>query len=294
MTSVLRHPALVVLALVATACSAASAEPAPRALAPSAGRSVTTAATTTTTVAGPNPIAAATTTPWVPGPPPERTWVDFGAPEPEIDESLFVEYRVRVDPLQGTIALTFDDGPEPDWTPIILDILQAKGVTATFFVLGWKVDAYPELARRIVDEGHSLQSHAYRHHNLTARSNASVGRLIDDTARAISDATGTTPVCLRPPAGASSRRVAAVAAERGHEIVLWSPNGNTADYAHGSRSVVLNRARNWQPGDVALMHDTWGWIYRDVLGQMIDELMERGIGFSTICVREEVPPDNRL
>ena len=247
------------------------------------------AATTTATV----PAATTTTVPPEPAPVPsrggDRAGLDFGTTEPPIDASLFVEYRARVEPLAGTVALTFDDGPDPTWTPIILDILREKGVAATFFVLGWKVDAHPEIARRIVEEGHSLQSHSYRHHNLTNRSVSAVAWQIDETSRAIRDATGTTPTCIRPPRGISNDRLVATAAEHGHQVVLWTPAGNTGDYSHGSRSVVLSRSRAWEPGYVTLMHDTWGWLYRDALGQMIDEMRERGIGFSTICVLEEVP-----
>lgn len=197
---------------------------------------------------------------------------------------FFEPVVIRVGPLPGTLALTFDDGPDPKWTPIILDILKERGVKATFFALGWKVDAYPELARRIVDEGHSLQSHAYRHHNLTNRSDAAVGVLLDDAAEAIFNATGTTPVCLRPPGGITSKRLYRVADEHGHLVVLWSPNGSSLDYAHQSSSGVIRRAKEWEAGDVTLMHDTWGFLYQRSLNAMLDDLDSRGIGYSTICV----------
>jgi peptidoglycan/xylan/chitin deacetylase (PgdA/CDA1 family) len=163
-------------------------------------------------------------------------------------------------------------------------------VKATFFVIGWKVDAHPEIAQRIVDEGHSLQSHAYHHHRLTIKSSAYVGSLIDDTAAAIFDATGTTPVCLRPPGGFTNSRVAGVAAEHGHTIVLWTPNGNSLDYSHHSVSGVLRRAAGWEAGEVALLHDVWGWLHDDALPVLIDEIESRGIGFSTICVPTDVDP----
>ena len=77
------------------------------------------------------------------------------------------------------------------------------------------------------------------------------------------------------------------------DFELWldwkiTPGGDSGDYAHGSRSGVISRSRTWDAGYVTLMHDTWGWLYRDVLGQMIDEMRERGLGFSTICVLEEI------
>jgi peptidoglycan/xylan/chitin deacetylase (PgdA/CDA1 family) len=197
---------------------------------------------------------------------------------------------IRTVPLPGTVALTFDDGPDPTWTPVILDILKEHGAVATFFVIGRKVDADPDLARRIVAEGHSLQSHAYYHNALNRLSAASLAFHIDAASDAIYNATGTRPACLRPPAGKTSGLVAAVAAEHGHQIVLWTPAGNTGDYAHHSRSVILSRAAAWEPGEITLMHSNWGWLYRDVLGTMLDELTDRGIGFSTICVPEPIDP----
>ncbi len=205
-------------------------------------------------------------------------------PTTTMPAAFFEPVVIRVEPLPGTLALTFDDGPDPEWTPIILDILKERGVKATFFVLGWKVDAYPDLARRIVDEGHSLQSHAYRHHNLTNRSDAAVGALLDDAAEAIFNATGTTPVCVRPPGGITSNRLYRVAAEHGHLVVLWSPKGNSLDYSHKSTSGVIRRAKEWEAGDVTLMHDIWGWLHRDALPVILDDLDSRGIGYSTICV----------
>jgi len=255
---------------------------------------VTTRPTVTTTaLAPPVPAIPSTTTTVTPR---ERIGIDPDLIYPTIVPAIGIvpvdlqpgPVEIRVDPTPGTLALTFDDGPDPTWTPIILDILEEHGATATFFVLGWKVDAYPDLARRIVDEGHSLQSHAYRHHNLTNRSDAAVGRLIDDTAAAIFNATGTTPLCLRPPGGATSSRLRANAAGHGHRVVLWTPEGNSLDHSHGSTARVLRRARTWQAGYVTLMHDVWGFLYERSLSSMLDELAGRGIGFSTICVPTNV------
>jgi len=205
----------------------------------------------------------------------------IAAPSPAVAQPPAVP-AIRVVPLPGTIALTFDDGPDPTWTPVILDILAEHGAVATFFVTGRKVDANPELAARIVAEGHSLQNHAYYHNALNRRSDASIAFHIDAGDAAIYAATGTHPVCLRPPGGKTSSRVAAVAAAHGHRIVLWS--GDSGDYAHRSREGVLRRAATWGAGDVALMHDNWGFIHRYTLGPILDDLSSRGIGFSTICV----------
>jgi len=230
-------------------------------------------------------------------PPPIDPGIDFEPPPPiepvppaEPARPRPETIKIRVAPLPGTLALTFDDGPEPVWTPVILDILAERGIKATFFVIGRKVDLYPEIAQRIVDEGHSLQSHAYYHHNLTNRSEAAVAKLIDDGAEAIFNATGTTPVCLRPPAGITNSRLSRIAAEHGHQVVLWTPNGSSLDYSNQSTSGVIRRASHWDVGEVALMHDTWGWLHRDALPVILNDLDSRGIDYSTICVPIDVGP----
>ena len=290
------------LVLGLTACTSIGAlEPTPTAPIPTT--TITPAVTTTVAPVAVDPQAAV--------PPPvvvATTIADLDGEDPIpaqlVEHELYpiatlpaaFEYPlvIRVKPLPGTLALTFDDGPDPKWTPIILDILKERGVPATFFVLGWKVDAYPEIARRIVDEGHSLQSHAYRHHNLTNRSDAAVGALIDDTAGAIFDATGTIPVCLRPPQGITNSRLVENAAEHGHRIVLWTSEGNSLDYSLGTSAGVLNRARNWEAGYITLMHDLWGSLYQRSLNAILDDLDSRGIGYSTICVPDEIGPARPL
>jgi len=275
----------VAIALGVTACSTAGAdEPSPT---PATSTTAAVPPTTTTSTEAPTPTTTRPAFISQGADPTPGQLAEYGFyPTTTVPSSYFDPIVIRVEPLPETLALTFDDGPDPEWTPIILDILKAHGARATFFVLGWKVDAYPELARRMVDEGHSLQSHGYRHHNLTNRSDAAVGKLIDDAAEAIFNATGTTPACLRPPRGITSRRLEANAAERGHLIVLWTPAGNSLDYSLQTSSGVLSRARKWEAGYVTLMHETWGFLYKRSLDAILDDLDSRGVGYSTICVPE--------
>ena len=72
----------------------------------------------------------------------------------------------RAGDVPGKLALTFDDGPDPEWTPQILDILKAKGVTASFFIIGANAESHPELVQRIVAEGHDVGNHTFTHPNL--------------------------------------------------------------------------------------------------------------------------------
>src|SRR3954468_6253654 len=94
-------------------------------------------------------------------------------------------------------ALTFDDGPDPDATPDVLDALDAAGVSATFFLVGEQVAAHPDLAQEIAARGHEIQAHCFDHkpHRLLADPAADLAR----TKAAIEDATGVTPTHQRPP-----------------------------------------------------------------------------------------------
>ena len=105
----------------------------------------------------------------------------------------------RIVPRSGRVALTFDDGPDPEWTPVILDVLDEYDVKATFFVNGIRVAEYPEIASEVVRRGHSLQNHGYRHQLVTALSDAEVRREIVRSAETITRQTGVTPTCFRPP-----------------------------------------------------------------------------------------------
>lgn len=199
------------------------------------------------------------------------------------------EPPVSITPRGGRVALTFDDGPHPRWTPVILDILDGYGVKATFFVQGWKVDAHPGLAREIVARGHSLQSHTYGHENLPRLGDGWVTWSLLEANRAIAEASGAAPTCLRPPYGATSPRVDRLSRAAGLEPVGWDVN--TRDYAHGSAAAAIAAATAAEPGDVILMHDTLGPIWEAALPVVIEHFQERGIGFDTLCIdRPTAPP----
>ena len=122
-----------------------------------------------------------------------------------------------------TVALTFDDGPRPDSTPAVLDVLRARGVTATFFVTGSNAARYPDLVRRIVAEGHALGNHTWSHPDLSGLSPAGRVAEIERTTQAIVDATGTSPCYFRGPYGIHrSASIAGLAWERGMSVVGWT------------------------------------------------------------------------
>jgi peptidoglycan/xylan/chitin deacetylase (PgdA/CDA1 family) len=122
------------------------------------------------------------------------------------------------------VALTFDDGPSPQWTPQVLDILKANGIKATFFMTGANARAYPWLVRRAVAEGHTIGNHSYSHAQMTSLSSSGQAAQMDDATRYISAAVvgGYKPCFFRPPYGAYDNTTVSLASSRGMSTVLWS------------------------------------------------------------------------
>ncbi|MCR4398510.1 MAG: polysaccharide deacetylase family protein [Firmicutes bacterium] len=123
---------------------------------------------------------------------------------------------------RGAVYLTFDDGPDPQTTPYILDTLAAHGVHATFFVVGERAERNPDLVRRMAREGHSVQNHSYSHWTPGSANAPAVEEEIDRTARMVFELTGVNTRYFRPPYGDTSDGVIAAARNRGHTVVLWS------------------------------------------------------------------------
>ena len=184
-------------------------------------------------------------------------------------------------PAPDSIGFTFDDGPHPRWTPVVLDVLDAYGVKATFFVQGYKVNMYPELAREIVERGHSIQVHGYEHVRFTKISEARMEELLRTNIEAIYRATGVLPTCFRPPWGATNATVRHVAESVGLTVVLW--DFDSRDYGIQSAPGVLRRMLGATAGQDILGHDPWGPIWRDALPPLIEEFRSRGYGFDTVC-----------
>lgn len=160
------------------------------------------------------------------------------------------------------VALTFDDGPSPRWTPQVLDILKANGVRATFFMTGQYARAYPSLVRRAVGEGHTIGNHSYSHPNMTKLSSTSQAAQMDSATRYISAAVsgGYKPCFFRPPYGAYTSTTVSLARTRGMSTVKWSKD--TRDYttplylsSSFQRTIVYNATNPLTSHPDILMHD---------------------------------------
>jgi cellulose synthase/poly-beta-1,6-N-acetylglucosamine synthase-like glycosyltransferase/peptidoglycan/xylan/chitin deacetylase (PgdA/CDA1 family) len=172
-------------------------------------------------------------------------------------------------PADGTLALTFDDGPDPVWTPKILDVLARHHVHATFFVVGSAAIEHPDLMRRIVDEGHEVAVHTLTHVDLGAAPGWRRDLEIQGAQQAIAGVTGQSATLLRPPyssdnaeVGDSTWSAIRSAADQGYLTVLSTLDSK--DWQRpGEQAILQNLAlpasgQGARPGQVVLMHDGGG------------------------------------
>lgn len=194
--------------------------------------------------------------------------------------------KVKIAPGEGEIALTIDDGPRP-WTLATLDMLDEYNVKATFFVVGFRAAAYPEMLREIVRRGHNVASHTYYHPRMTGLSNAGVLREIQRTDQIIYEITGKLPTCFRYPWGIGNTRTDRIVRGQGLERIDWTQDSQ--DYVERS-SLVIKNSFHWGEKDIVLMHDL-DYIYDDgVLRDIVARLREKGLRFTKLCEMYTPPP----
>lgn len=208
------------------------------------------------------------------------------------DEAVFVRkgtfYRANVQ--DKVVALTFDDGPSPIWTPRILDELKKAGVKATFFMVGNHVERYPDLARRVLEEGHEIGNHTYDHHVLLYYTMDELEKEIKKAEAAIRSATGQTTVYFRPPKAWLTNAEKQKIKDMGYTIVLWSLNSKDWVTFH-DKQITSYILRNIRPGDIVLFHDSGGAFSTEggnrkqtvkTIPRLVRKLKEKGYRFVTI------------
>jgi peptidoglycan/xylan/chitin deacetylase (PgdA/CDA1 family) len=161
----------------------------------------------------------------------------------------------RLPPASRAVALTFDDGPHPDWTPRTLDMLADAGVKATFFLIGREAEKHPDIVRRIVAEGHAVGGHSYDHTVITARTPDELVADLDRCREAIAGAGGTTTRLFRPPKGEVSFGAIRTVCRAGYTLVHWSKT--YSDYRQDGTAALLERIQQLsaRAGDILLFHD---------------------------------------
>jgi peptidoglycan/xylan/chitin deacetylase (PgdA/CDA1 family) len=155
----------------------------------------------------------------------------------------------------AAVAITFDDGPHPEGTPLILETLAEHGARATFFLVGEQVQSRPLLARRILDEGHAVGLHGQLHRPHPARGARAIEQDFKRGLAAIEDATGVRPALHRPPYGLYSPASLRIARERGLQPLLWSRWGKDWRRLTTPDRIAKRVLRRVGAGDVILLHD---------------------------------------
>ncbi|MCL5292639.1 MAG: polysaccharide deacetylase family protein [Actinobacteria bacterium] len=155
---------------------------------------------------------------------------------------------------EKAVALTFDDGPDPRFTPKILDILKKNKIKATFFVTGANARKYPELVKREFREDHLIGNHTWSHLHLNRLPLQKVKEEIDLTGDEIARITGYYPIYMRPPYGEMNNRVYKVINERGYRVAIWSTQFQELRYP-ASQDDADFVASQVKPGSIILGHD---------------------------------------
>lgn len=195
----------------------------------------------------------------------------------------------------SAVALTFDDGPAPEYTPVLLDLLRANGVKATFCVLGKQVHSHPDLIRRIHAEGHTLCNHSWRHDiKLAGRGEAAIRDDLAATNRAIREAVpGAQIGYFRAPGGNFDPTIVGVAASMGMTSIYWQVDTRDWDYLHHpygeamSDNVVASVKEQTRPGSIVLAHDNFKPDTVTAFKTLLPWLKQR---YSLIAL----PPDGKL
>ncbi|BAY07676.1 polysaccharide deacetylase family protein [Calothrix sp. NIES-2098] len=183
---------------------------------------------------------------------------------------------------EKVIALTFDDGPWPESTNQVLDILKSNNIKATFFVIGQNVKNYPDLLKRENAEGHVIGNHTW-HHWYQFMNEQTAAYEIERTAELVNRITGVKTNLFRPPGGIMDNGVADYARNRKYTIILWS--SDSADYSRPAvPKLIKNVFRKTKPGGIVLMHDGGGNRSRTVqaLPEIIAKFRNEGYRFVTI------------
>lgn len=194
----------------------------------------------------------------------------------------------RLDTSEQVVALTFDDGPNPNATPAILDALAAKDVKATFFVLGRHAERWPEIVARATLKGHQIGNHGYFHRKLHFKSPFYIRQDIKLGKRAIERTGAHSPTIFRAPHGFRNPWVSPIARSLGESVVGWTLGVWDSDNP-GVAEIVARTVEGARPGSIILLHDGDGYNpdgdraqTAAAVPRIVDELRARGYSFVTL------------
>ena len=172
-----------------------------------------------------------------------------------LPNKLFNRINFRGNPENNRIYLTFDDGPHPENTPRLHELLAQLDIKVTFFLQGENVEKHPEIAKAAAEAGHSLQNHGFYHRALSFCSKDEIEKNICETNSIIEKITNSTPTCVRPPYGRFGWNAFRVCQRLDMKIVLW--NNMPFDFLPQttSRQIVSRIKKNLSPGSIIVLHD---------------------------------------
>ena len=175
------------------------------------------------------------------------------------------------------VALTFDDGPSGKYTRKLLDGLYDRGVQATFLLCGYRMKDYPDLTRRIYEEGHEIGYHGFTHKNMRQMSRRDIAGELEESQALLPE--GCQPVFLRPPGGCCSDAVRQVAQVRNLAILGWSVDPR--DWAtHDTAAIEQSVLKNVDDGDIVLLHDMTDSSVKAAL-DIVDALLDQNFEIVT-------------
>lgn len=177
------------------------------------------------------------------------------------------------------IALTFDDGPDADVTPRILETLKKYNIKATFFMLGKSVNSFPEIAKQVADEGHEIANHSISHANLNTINQNAIRKEVIESKNIIHKATGVEPKLFRPPYGEYNETVIKASKTSDQTVIMWSVDG--LDWKHKEKNKVINiTTANLSANSIVLLHDIHATT-ADALPTIIEKMQSEGFEFVT-------------
>lgn len=215
-----------------------------------------------------------------------------------------------VDTTRKQVAFTFDDGPKPESSIPLIDMLEKLQVRATFFVVGHEAQANIDLIKRLHEQGHEIANHTTNHRRLTALSDEEILSELEKTNAIIRSATGESPRLFRPPGGQFNTKVIQIAASLGLTVVLWDVNAGDyvldvhrfpvkdesrrEDGASFAQSVIAKITTQAKPGSIILMHN--GGDVIELLPTIVTKLRNRGFEIVTVgeLLREGKPRPNSI
>jgi len=181
---------------------------------------------------------------------------------------------------QPYIAITFDDGPIPETSPAWIELFAREGCKATFFDLGKKVTAEPELAKRVFEAGHEIGNHSISHPHLPELSLHDVREQLTECQRLFEETFGVAPKVFRAPYGEHSEHVWTVLEELGLPSIMgkgyadWSPDATV-------EGIIENHTKDTKPGDIYILH-TWQTKTLEAMPEMIRRYKEKGLQLVTV------------